>query len=143
MKKIIIAAVAMFMALAVNAASVAWQVTSATADQKDYLVYVFASEVASNYATFDALIADTISTAGTIAEVSGRTGKTYMMTSALTGQSNSLGDSLYAVVIAGSDAKTYIYGKLDASNFTYNPDNQESSPGVLSFATSALTSSVG
>ena len=141
MKKLIIVAVAMCAAIVTNAAAVAWQVSSATADQKDYSVYVFASAVADKYDTFDALIANAVGSAGTIAEKSGRTGKTYSMASALTAQSDDLTGTLYAVLVSGSDAKDYIYGTIDASSKIYYPDQQQASPGTLTFSTSALTSS--
>ena len=135
MKKLLTIGAVALAAVCANAASVDWGYTG-TADEVGYTVYAFSSAVAAQYDTFDDLIASAGATTGTVTERSGRTGTTYRTDyQSLAGVS----DTLYIVVVSGSDATEYKYGSVSTSGFTYDPDAQETSPGQLNVPASAIT----
>ena len=136
MKKTLVMAVVAMVAACANAATADWKYTG-TADQTGYTVYAFSSAVAAQYDTFADLIASAAAQTGTVEAHSGRTGTTYYTDSAgISGVS----DTLYLVVVSGSDATEYKYGSISTAGYTYDPDNQESSPGTLNVPVSAITS---
>ena len=128
--------VAALSAICTNAASADWSYTG-TAAQNGYTVYAFTSAVAAQYDTFADLIASAAAGTGTIKEVGGRTGVSYYTDSV---SLSNVSDTLYLVVVSGSDATEYKYGSVSTAGYTYNPDAQESSPGTLKVPMSAISS---
>lgn len=139
MKKLIIIAAILTAAVACQAASVTWKYTG-TSSEVGYSVYLFANEVAAKYETFAALTAASLDSATVQSKKVGP--KTSYVTPETTtaGSSITKGSSLYFVIIENSSATTYKYGMVDAASYIYDPDNQESSPGALNFASAALAS---
>jgi len=136
MKKLVLFGAVALAAACSNAAAVAWSYTG-TADQVNYTVYAFSSAVAAQYDTFADLIASASAATGTVTAHSGRTGTTYYTAdTTLSG----VADKLYLVVVSGSDATEYKYGSVSTSGYTYDPDNQESSPGKLSVLAASISS---
>lgn len=136
MKKLITLGVVALAAVYANAAAVAWKYTG-VADQVDYTVYAFTSAVADQYDTFADLIENASPYSGTVNAVSGRTGTTYYTNpTTLTGVS----DTMYLVVVSGSDATEYKYGSVSTAGYTYDPDAQETAPDTLNIPVSSITS---
>ena len=138
MKKIMIAVMAVAVAAFAKAATVDWGYTG-QASEVNYTVYLYTSDVASSYETFDQLIANSFAS-GTVATK--KVGpKTYYKIADNSVASSSLGNTLYYVLVSGSDATTYTYGSSDISSLIYDPNNQESSSGALALTTANFTGS--
>ena len=136
MKKLLTMVVVALAVVCARAASVDWNYVGSS-DQEGYTVYAFSSAVATQYDTFADLIANAGSVTGTVAAHTGRTGTTYYTDpTSLAGVS----DTLYLVVVSGSDATEYKYGSISTSGYTYDPDAQQTSPDTLSVPASAITS---
>ena len=123
-------------AVCASAASVDWNYVG-IANQEGYKVYAFTSAVAAEYDTFADLIANASTFTGTVTAHSGRTGTSYYTDSTTLADAS---DTLYLVVVSGSDATEYKYGSVSTAGYTYDPSAQESSPGTLSIPASSITS---
>ena len=139
MKKLMILIVAVAAVASAKAATIAWGMT-ATAAEENYSVFLFTSAVADKYDTYADLISGNFDSAS-VTKVSGRGGSVSYKIADNSGASDSLGNTLYVVLVSGSDATTYKYGSVDVSAYTYNPDNQETSPGTLALTTANFSSS--
>ena len=136
MKKLVTLGIVALATVCANAAAVEWKYTGDAA-QAGYTVYAFSSAVAAQYDTFADLIASASSFSGTVEAHSGRTGTTYYTSNnTLTGVS----DTLYLVVVSGSDATEYKYGSVSVAGHTYDPDAQETSSGAINVPMSSITS---
>ena len=139
MKKLIMALAVAIAATCTKAATVDWQVTSATAAETDYMVYVFASEVTSKYESYSDLIAGNIGS-GKIVEVAGRKGSTYKMEAAVSSTVDSGTEKLWYVIIANEQATEFAYGSSSISALVYDPNQQQSSPGSLQLTNASFSS---
>ena len=136
MRKLMMIAAVAVAVVSAKAASVDWNYTG-TSSQEGYTVYAFTTAVAAQYDTFADLIADAGAGTGTVTAISGRTGTTYMTAdTTLTGVT----DTIYLVVVSGSDATTYQYGSVSASGYTYDPDSQDTSPGKFKIQAASIAS---
>jgi hypothetical protein len=137
MKKIMMMAAIVALCTAANAATVSWKYTGSS-DQEGYSMYVFTSAVAEHYDTFADLINGNIDV-GNVEAVTGRT--TSYQVKTRSSESNSMGSSLYFVLVEGSSAETFKYGTVDVSSYKYDPAAQETSPGTLALTSANFTGS--
>ena len=138
MKKIMITIAAVAFATMAKAATVDWGYTG-QATEVGYTVYLYTSEIASSYESFDQLIGSAFAS-GTVVMKQVGPNKSYKIADNSVA-SSSLGDTLYYVLVSGSDATTYVYGSSDVSNYIYDPNQQQTSPGALALKTSNFTNS--
>jgi hypothetical protein len=137
MKKIMIAAIAVGTAIFAKAATVDWGYTS-QASEVGYKVYLYTSAVEASYETFDKLVEAAFASDTVVSKKVGP--KTTYKIADTSVASASLGDTLYYVLVSGSDATTFTYGSSDISAYKYDPGNQETSPGALALTTANFTS---
>lgn len=137
MKKIVIAVVAVAISAFSKAATVDWAYTS-QASEVGYKVYLYTSSVSDKYETFDKLIEASFANGTVISKKVGP--KTTYKIEDTSVASSSLGDTLYYVLVSGDSATAYTYGSSDISTLTYDPGNQETSPGSLTLTTSSFVS---
>ena len=138
MKKLMVLAAIAAMATAAQAAAVGWKYTGIESE-KGYTVLVYASEVAEQYDTYEALVANAIGQ-GTVTEKSLGRGKTgYVIDTSAVNNSN-LGTTLYYAIVSGGDAKSYMYGSSDISANVYYPEKQESAKEALALTSANFTS---
>lgn len=141
MKKLILAAAVIGLAVVSQAASVTWKYTGSSADT-GYTVYLYATAVAATYTSFDALTTASIDSAVvTTKKVGPKT--TYVtpeVTSGATGITKT--STLYFVLIEDSSATTYKYGSVDVSgkNYVYDPDALEAAGDTLPLTSANFTS---
>ena len=138
MKKLIIAVMAVAAAVVAKAATIDWGYTS-QASEVGYTVYLYTSAVEASYASFDKLIEGAFASDTVVSKKVGP--KTTYKIADNSVASASLGNTLYYVLVSGSGATTYTYGSSSVSAFTYDPGNQESSPGALALTTANFSSS--
>lgn len=135
MKKLLIIAAVGLASICCKAATVSWQYYG-DAGQEGYTAFVFASAVAAQYDSYDALVQNKIGS-GTVTAHSGRTGTTYYTDAVSV---SDVGDTLYLVIIENSNAKEYRYGSVSTSGYTFDPNAQQTSPGTLSIQKSDIAS---
>lgn len=138
MKKIMVAAVAIAISAFARAATVDWGYTGSSTEV-GYTVYLYTAAVASEYNSFDALIADSFASATVESKKVGP--KTTYKIADNSVADNDLGTTLYYVLVSNSEATTYSYGSSNISAFTYDPGNQETSPGSLALTSANFSSS--
>ena len=138
MKKLILAVCAVALATVVHAATVDWTLTG-TATEENYTVMVFASAIENHYDTYAELAAGALSTQQ-IAGYTSRGKTTYRTDAKVSSESADLASKLYVVLVSDSSAKEYMYAEIDITGKTYNPAAQETSPGLVSLASSQITS---
>ena len=133
MKKIMIMLGAVAAAISIQAASVDWRVAG-TAATDGYSVYLL-TELASSYESASALASAAVAS-GTIAK-SGRdyTAGGTAASAAIT--KDSMKEAYWVIVASGDSVTSYNYVKADMSAMVYDPDNQESSPGMFNSVSAA------
>ena len=129
MKKLVMMLALVAAVISAKAASVDWKVTGAAA-QENYTVYLLASDP-GNIASLDDLQAAAVGSA-VIAKKGSGSRATYG-----TGDQTSAGANVtksgtyYYAIVSGSDATSFNYvGATQMANSVYDPNNQETSPGV-------------
>ena len=133
MKKLTLMIGAVALAMGARAAAVDWQVNG-TAATVNYNVYLLTS-IADSYESV-ADIANAALISGTIA----KNGRNYYAGGSAVSDTITK-DSMkevYWVIVDGSGAPTtYNYVKTDLSGYVYDPNNQESSPGLFDTVSAA------
>ena len=117
-----------------NGAAMDWKVTGA-ASTSGYSVYiVLSSAVADTFENADAVSALALNGgSGTIVS----TGRAYAANGSIDDASLSKGDAL-SIIFVNADKSQWAVTSIDNSKI-YDPNNQETSPGALTFANTAVT----
>lgn len=115
MKKIMIAALAMAVAVVANAASVDWAVTGSSA-QNGYSVYLMSGDVVSSWESADAVKAAAIAS-GTIEKISSRS---YGAAGTATNDALTKSSNFYYIIVNADASQYAVSGAYAGADYVYD-----------------------